>query len=635
MDETKLRAKMNELYAKCSEQEGKYVINYSRYVWNGARRDDLWNPRTPSKAFGQPAKGTDGIQTQFNLGKSCVDTFTSKISSAATRPHFSTINGDYDSRKVAKELQRGCDIWMDEQHALPKSTMCLRDAAIFQLGVMHVNAETKSLEVVHPWEYNIDPVEYAAGALTRCQWYRKYFPLAHFKESLSNKKLKTLLDKDPQTQGEYTIYWDLYDGYKYELFDGEFIHDGIKLDYELYGGLYRRPFVEIFYTKPLKGLYSSSMMDDLFPIQKQLDALITRLDTATRNAVLGLVLTDADGGIKPSNIQNGYQIYSCPAEKQPVFIAPTPINAQYIELAKWYMDEAYNLIGIPKLDAQAKAPANLDSGKALDTMEDIASERFNMQLQQYVHFTVDCVRVAIDCFPKGDKIISSKIAGDSPTWGDARKARDKYQLQESAASILSKDPQEKANQVMTLQSMNLIDADTARENMNLPDLEGVYSSSGASYEHCQMIIQRAIEDYDLDYAETVNLNMLMKEAVKTLNMMYANGDNLKYIDRVSDLIIKVAADIKALGHYAKPQPPAAAFEPLREYALDAGQVVALSNLAKDVHSGALNVESAVAIATVSFPKVPPQSFAQMFEAPQPQGMPAGAPQPIPQGAING
>jgi hypothetical protein len=369
LDREKLGERINTLYGYCSPHESKYVIYNAQYMWNGVRRDELWNPRSPVIRLDQPARNVEGFQTQINVIKSIVDTITSKISQAATRPHFSTINGSYDSRQTAKTLQQNFDVWFDEQHAQPKATQCFKYSAVDDHGIMHVNAETKSLEIVKPWEYNIDPIEIDTGAVTHCQWFRKHVPLAKFRETLEKKELIDKLDKDPQLEGEYTVYWDLYHGYKYELFDRELIRDPVMIDYETYGGLYRRPFVEMGYTKPLKGYFSSSLVGDLIPLQRQVNALVTRMDSATRKACLGMIFTDAlGGGVKPSVINNDYTVYECKGERAPTVINPPAINNQFVEMFKMYVDEMYNMAGVPKLDAQAKAPSNLDSGKALETM---------------------------------------------------------------------------------------------------------------------------------------------------------------------------------------------------------------------------------------------------------------------------
>ena len=61
--------------------------------------------------------------------------------------------------------------------------------------------------------------------------------------------------------------------------------------------------------------------------------------------------------------------------------------------------KAYELEGISEMSAQSKKPADVESGKAMQTLEDIESDRFNVQLQRFTHFLVDVSRLCIDVFP--------------------------------------------------------------------------------------------------------------------------------------------------------------------------------------------------------------------------------------------
>ena len=127
--------------SQVSAREGKYIRNMNRYANNGARREDLWTPYVWPQGYVTAAMGTDGVQTQFNFTKSAVDTFVSKISGANVRPYVLPIAGDYDTGRIAQSLQHYFDVWLDEQHAYPKSVMCMRDAAIFEYGVAGLDTD--------------------------------------------------------------------------------------------------------------------------------------------------------------------------------------------------------------------------------------------------------------------------------------------------------------------------------------------------------------------------------------------------------------------------------------------------------------------------------------------------------------
>ena len=616
LDEGDAVNRAKHLYHLVNGQEGVMVRNRNRYENNGVVRRSLWEPMNPPTAFMSPAKGTNGIQTQLNIIKSAIDTLTSKVSEAAVRPYFNSIGGDYDTRQLVVDVQKFCDVWFDEQHGIPKSTLCFRDACAYSKGIMYVDPESQSLGRIEPWMYSINPGEYDAGTITEVALnYGRYVPLAKFKEYIDNRKLKKMLDDDPHCYGKYDIYWDLYNGYKYEMFDGLFIHDPLKLDYEIYGGLYRRPFVEIWYNRPMTGYFPPSLADDLYPIQRQIDEVVKRLDVATRNAIIGMVFIPEGAGFKASTIENGYATYPYQPSidgAKPEVVTPEPIASGWVELLRQYIAWAYEIAGISQVSAASKIPTNVESGKMLDSLENTESERFNMQLQQFTHFGIDCMRVAIDCFPKDKPIIEKITSGKKLTWGMVRDKRNLYEIQFTPASVLSKNPEEKINQINSLAQSGLIDNGMIADLLQIPDLERAETTASASYHYCQKIIADAVKDEDFDYSETVDLEMLLRESIKQLNVMYANGDKEEYCDRVKRLMIDVIGKIEGLGVLDKPTPPPQPFEPLREYALDAGQVSALKDLSIAVRDGQIPSGTAIAIVTAAYPKIPQELLNSMF-----------------------
>lgn len=607
------------LYNKVNGQEGVMVRNKNRYENNGMIRRSLWEPNLPPSVFSTPAKGSNGVQTQLNIIKSIVDTLVSKVSEAAVRPYFNAINGEYDTHQLIKQIQNYFDVWFDEQHALPKATDCFRDACLFSKGIMYIDAENQSLSRVQPWMYCIDPSEHEAGAVSEVEInYGRYTPLAKFKNSIENKKLLKDLEEDNHIIGQYDIYYDLYQGYKYELFNGNLIRDPLPLDYTQYGGLYRRPFVEMFYSRPLIGYFPPSLADDLYTIQREIDELSKRIDLATRNAIIGMILVPEGNGFKASDIENGIGIYPYQASvdgARPEILTPSPISSEFIELLNSYIERAYELAGISQISAMSKIPSNVESGKMLDSIENAESDRFNTQLQQFTHFLIDCSRVAIDCFPKDKPIISKKTDGEKLTWGDLQDKRDLYEVQFTPASVLSKNPEEKINIINSLAQQNLISKGMITDLLQIPDLESVESSISASYHYCQKIIDNAIKSEDYDYSPTVNLQMLLEEITKQLNIMLANGDNEKYITRIRKLLQKVFDDIQGLAIFNKPvQPPQnQPFEPLRDYGMDAGQIKSLMDIIQSVVSGSLPIASAIPLVTTAFPKIDQKLLGSMFQ----------------------
>ena len=644
----KVKEDMHKLYSQLSAREGKYIRNMNRYMNNGVRRENLWTMNTAPQAYVVPAQGVEGVQTQINLIKSCADSITSRISQANVRPFFNPVNGSFDTTDACSTAQHFFDIWLDEQHAYPKSVMCFRDSAVLDMGVMYVNPLTKGISRLATWEYFVDPAEYYHGAISRAMVFKKYYPLAQLIDKTDNQKLKSDYERDNHASGEYVTYYDLYGGKVWQFFENEQLTDPESLDFSQYGGLYRRPFVELFYTKPLRGLFSVSLADDLYPLQREMDELVKRFDQATRKAPLQWIFLPNGSGLKTSNMENGVTVYgynATPDGGTPTIMTPAALNDSWFKAMEYVADKAYQIAGISQLSAQSKKPAGLNSGKALETMEDIESDRFNTQLQQFTHFLVDVARVTIDVFPASDAILPKDIGRGKLTWGDLRKQRDLFSIQFSAASSLSKDPEEKQNQIQFLIDQGLIDKGSVARFYQMPDLEGAYTLATSAENYCERIIQKAIKSGDTDYAETVDISLLKNKALSKLNQLNAADDDPIYIDRLIQLLNKILADAKTIGGAMNPAPPAPIPPPPSTMALDAGQMTALAALITQVSQGMLTPESARAVAGLSFPAADPKALDAVIQGATPQppeippqamvppGTPVTSPIP-PQGNVN-
>jgi hypothetical protein len=620
-DEQRARDGLSDLTKNLSAREGKYIRNMNRYMNNGVRREDLWTPYVWPQAYVVSAQNTDGVQTQFNLIKSCIDTLTSKVSEARVRPYFNPLNGDYDTSRSCKALQQHFDYWLDQQEAYGKSIACFRDSAVFDMGIMGVNSEKLELEHIPPWEYFIDPAEYMHHAVTHVMRFRKHVPLASLIENLENDKLKDRLAKDFHDRDEYVEYYDLYNGKKWEFYGSELVHEPIELDYEKVNGLYQRPFIEIYYTEPLKGFFSQSLADSLYPIQREVDEIVRRFDNATRNMPLAMAFVPKGSGLKASNLTNAvtaYDVLGGGENGQVNFVTPSPMSQEWIQLLELYIKKAYELEGISEMSAQSKKPADVESGKAMQTLEDIESDRFNVQLQRFTHFLVDISHLCISVFPAGKTILPPKLMRDSVTWGDARTDKDKYSIQFSAASVLSKDPDRKMVQIQAMINGGFIDRSMASHFMELPDLEGVQTILGAGYDAVGKVIEDSLEGKDSQFWETVDLSLLESEIVKHMNMLISVNDSEKYIKRLADLLQKVDTEKSTVAKFLQPQPPAPPPEPMKDKAFDAGQGKALLEMAQAVNQGIVTSMQADIMASIMFPGIDKKLIGQMMKPAAPQ-----------------
>lgn len=565
MTETQIRQDVGKFYNYLSRRDAKYRRNFNRYCNNGARRSDIYNLYDNPLSFlysGTQTQEDIGVLPIINVIRSAIETLVSKVSQTKVRPFFNPVNGTYKTRKVCRAAQVFFDEFFDDQHVYHKAVQALRDACIFEVGYLWANDDDNTIERLAPWEYYFDPAEYNFGKITRCYIRRTSYPANQLRGLKGGKdKINALLADDIGAKCEYVIFYDLIDKEKHHIVNGDFISK-TKIDYDV------PPVSMLYYSPPVKGAFSTSLADNLYTIQRQIDTISERIHAAVELSPGMQIFLPKGSDIKASQYNNEvgaiWQYTPLPQMgSSPVtFATPKPIDPQYIQLLELFEQRAYQMEGISQLSAQSKKPSGLNSGVALQTLEDVESERHNVILSQFIKFLMDIASLAIAIFPNTADVLPARVGRSGVKWADVKREREMYNIQFSASSSLSKDPKTKMEQLEKLLQMGVIDPDMAASLLEFPDLEDAYSVATASYDDAQKIIERAIEDGDVDYYECVNLKQLYREIVNTILRLDASDESPKVLGNLVSLLTKVKADVDMIQEAANPPAPAPAPMPV-------------------------------------------------------------------------
>ena len=87
---------------------------------------------------------------------------------------------------------------------------------------------------------------------------------------------------------------------------------------------------------------------------------------------------------------------------------PPAIDNQYLQMLQYWKTAAFQQEGISELSAQAKKPSGLNSGVALQTLEDVESERHNPALLLYIDFLMKTAKTMIQVFPEDEEILPKR-----------------------------------------------------------------------------------------------------------------------------------------------------------------------------------------------------------------------------------
>jgi hypothetical protein len=467
---------------------------------------------------------------QENIIKSCVETLVSKIASQKAHPFFSTVNGSFKDIQIVKEYQHFVDVYFPEINVNKIVSDAFRDACIFNTGVVYINRGERKVERVMPWQVFIDPSEYSYNHLTKAVYKRTKFPVSLIRDA---KLYKEAVKHNIQNI-TYYLYWDLN--------DGKLITFVPELDYTAEETLpYNQlPFIFIFYDTPVKGTNGLSIPDLLRGIQIEINNVVRKIREACDLSPAMTYFVPENSTIKTSKLTNrtGEIVTYTPTGDggSPVTVAtPAFVDPQNIEWLAALKQDAYELVGISQLSATSQKPQGLNSGIALQSMEDIESDRFETQLNSVIRLYTDIAKAILNIFPADEPILPKNIFRGNITWGDIVNLRDDMSITFNSIDSLSKDPSTKLQQIQALVSAGYVSQARAGQLLQMPDLETGYTFANSSENAVLKVIDNCIYNNSYEIPFFVSNDLLCEEIIKTLQSLYGNGGDEEAIARLTKL----------------------------------------------------------------------------------------------------
>lgn len=472
-----------------------------------------------------------------NVIKSVIDSLVSKLSNNKVRPFFAPVDGTFKTKKVIRQAQQFFDIYYDKINLNNIISETFKDACIFDIGYILINPFTFEVERVPSYcieELNVN----GENKVALIKWiHQPSLALDRYNISTSRQYVNVeMLIKDD----EAILY-----------VDEKKVKTVSTTGY---------PIVNIYYNEPISNGKTVSIVDELEGIQTQIDLINAKIAATSQLTPANLVFIDEQSGLKSSDVNNkDCQIYPVGIQPgntaNPVnVVTPVPFDASWSTMLDFYINKAYDMIGISQLSAQSRKPSGLDSGVALQTMEDIESDRFEVQVNHFINAYIDVTRKLIEIIPEDFEILPADKYQSTMTWATLKEQNNLYKVQYSAATSLSKDPAERAKQIIQMSQIGLINPSKAAELMDMPDLTDAYTDAEAMEMAVAAVINNAVE-YDLyDVPEYVSLTSLAREISLEQNQLFismaAGKDNSEVAEslrRLNELDAIVADKMVQLG----------------------------------------------------------------------------------------
>jgi hypothetical protein len=506
----------------------------------------------------------------WNVCKSCCDTVAAKISKNKVKATVVTDGADFSAQQKAKKLDKAVYGIMHSSNFHAISKTAFMDALRCGTGVIQTIAEYRkvSYERVFPFEVLVDEMDSMYNKPTKMYRYRlisKRKLIERFGEHDAIKNASNVT----AIQGfdiEPTVC--LFEAWMLPTDDrpGRYVMcttGGTLVDEDYV--YHDFPFSFIRWSKPAIGFWGTGLVDEVAPSQIEINKILFFIQQAIQlgHAPKWLV---KQGSVPQAYLNNKIGSIIPVTGEMPQYYAPLPINQQVIEYLQLIKQEAYSIAGISQLSARAEKPAGINSGVAMQTYNDIESERFVLAGQEFEEFHVDAFKKTIDAAKtvaagfKGFEILSSGNTGtEIIKWSQVNLERDKYSVKPYPTATLPSHPEARYQRLSEMLQSGMLTPEEFAELSDMPDFQAHNQLKFAPYFACKANIERIIEGNNYIRPEKYdNINLCLTMA----NNYYLKLRSSQAKEEILDELRLYIDELMVLNEAAQPpEQPAQLTEP--------------------------------------------------------------------------
>lgn len=430
----------------------------------------------------------------FNAIRRGVNTVFAKCAKNKPLPMVLANRGDYKIHKRARGLTNflaGLFNWLKVPNEVA-APVC-KSAEVFGTGIAHVysnpDSEFPEIDVIFPWEFLVPTAEARAGKpktfyLTR--WVDVEILVGMYPECEEDIRAAVGRDTDDtwadaaDTHNLILVYygWRVATSKKKK---GKWLI-AVSGGKELDSGEYEReypPFAVLRYNRPIIGYYGEGLAAEMTGFQYELNFTTETLRMSHRTAPTGVWLVDDNCGVPDAHYSNdiGYVLKKRPGA-QVQYFNPTPAPPQTYEWHNMVAEGALKWTGISTMSANAEKPPGINSGVALNTLDDIEADNFAVFQSDYEQFHIDLSNLLIDEMkeiakrnPNTAILVQDKRSAIEVAWNDVDMARDAILMQTFPVALLGRTPAARREMVAGLFKDGIIDRALYLKLLDAPDID--------------------------------------------------------------------------------------------------------------------------------------------------------------------
>ena len=476
----------------------------------------------------------------FNGIKSAIDTLVAKIGSSTPTIRFLTSGGDYNTQLKAEQLTKIMDGTFESTNFSSIAPMIQRDSCIFGTGCAKVYSDDEEIKidrVIFPLEIVIDRNAARYGN-PQDLFYRKLYSKSALKAQFPEyeKEIencatintgKGLISDQVEVIEAYHLPFKKHTpGRKCIAIRTALLYD------ELYEKCYF-PFLFLNYSDKLQDFSGSSLVQELLPLQIALTKTYDIIDVGQELNLIPRIVAEA-GSIENKNSlwDVGLIEVSPTAQRLPQVFSNPATTGDVYQYQSTLQENMYHLSGVSQLSAGSKKPGGLNSGIAMQTYQDIETERFSIQAKRYSQMHVTAAKMFVDLYRdiyKDKKELKLKAYGgktnkyiETINWAECDLQENEYIIQPYPVSKLPKSPEGRLDLLSTMAESGLIPREVFLKLMEMPDLEDFLSLENATInltnKHIYNMLVKKQQEYPIP-------QMNLEQAKAIVQMEYVKAVN--------------------------------------------------------------------------------------------------------------
>ncbi len=456
---------------------------------------------------------------KYNLVKSVIGAAVAKIAASRHRAMALTIEGDYSLGKRAKQMTRFLDGEFSRGGVYQLGPQVFRDAAVMGPGVLKIFEGPKhpdyghgliEYERTYPWELRVDPRDAHYGAprtLYQVRAIDRYVLAEMFGADA------VVLDEQRTPQATFGANTAGADSDMVDVFEawhlpssrsaGDGRHVIAVKGGTLVDGEWTRerfPFAVLQFDRPMVGFWGDGMTEDLAPLQYELNLSLEKLQECLHLLAVPRIYLERGSKVNPDHITNEAGTIVEYVGAPPIIDTSATVPPELPGHIQQLIQFGFDMTGVSRLGAQSQKPAGVNSGRAINAMEDVETGRFSIPSRDYEAWHLDVAHQVVELvaeIAKRDGGYKVKAFDHRKVelldWQDVSLEDDVYQLRMFPTALLPTQPQAKLAAVQEMIASGMMSREDALRLLDFPDLDQFTSLATAPYEIVDDAIERMIE----------------------------------------------------------------------------------------------------------------------------------------------